>query len=178
MKPFAIATLLAAVATTLVPSSAVATGPSASTPVDVVLESSAGGKRAISAYRGKVVVLFYEDRAHTETNAHVKEAVARYGVAHGLAGAVAVVGVANLRAYDFFPASSFARGAIRDVATKHGIEILMDWSGAADQAIGVVNDDANVVVIDRSGIIRFRGHGALGPREEKLLLDAVSASLI
>ncbi len=146
-------------------------------PVDVTLESSGGGNRAISTFRGKVVVLFYEDRHHTETNARVKEAVARYGLEHHLESAVAVVAVANLKGYDFSPASNIARRAIRAIASKLGIEILMDWRGVAIDALGVQDANANVVVLDRSGVVRFRVTGRLHDGDEKALLSAVSASL-
>ena len=145
--------------------------------VDVTLESSRGGNRAISTYRGKVVVLFYEDRHHTETNARVKEAVARYGQEHKLQDKVEVVAVANLKGYDFSPASNIARRAIKAIAAKVGIEILMDWRGDAMTPLGVQDSNANVVVLDRGGVIRYRTTGRLHDGDEKALLAAVSASL-
>jgi peroxiredoxin len=145
--------------------------------VDVTLESSRGGNRALSTYRGKVVVLFYEDRHHTETNARIKEAVARYGQEHKLQDKVEVVAVANLKGYDFSPASNIARRAIKAIASKVGIEILMDWRGDAVAPLGVQDANANVVVIDRAGVIRYRITGRLHEGDEKALLAAVSASL-
>jgi peroxiredoxin len=145
--------------------------------VDVTLESSRGGNRALSTYRGKVVVLFYEDRHHTETNARIKEAVARYGQEHKLQDKVEVVAVANLKGYDFSPASNIARRAIKAIAAKVGIEILMDWRGDAMTPLGVQDSNANVVVLDRGGVIRYRITGRLHEGDEKALLAAVSASL-
>ncbi len=149
---------------------------SAPTP-DFSLESSSGGTRALSSYRGKVAVLFYEDRHHTETNARVKEAVARYGQEHRLRDQVEVVAVANLMGYDFAPASTIARKAIRTIASRFGIEILMDWRGIAIESLGVKDASANVIVMDRAGVVKFRAVGRLGDEEQKALLAAVTASL-
>jgi hypothetical protein len=145
--------------------------------VDVSLESSRGGTRLLSSYRGRVAVLFYEDRHHTETNAGVKEAVARYGLEHRLQNQVEVVAVANLKGYDFAPASTIARKAIRTIANRFGIEILMDWRGAAIDSLGAKDANANVIVIDRAGVVRFRAAGRLGDDGRKALLAAVTSAL-
>jgi predicted transcriptional regulator len=145
--------------------------------VDFTLESSSGGQRSLSHYRGRVAVLFYEDRHHTDTNARVKEAVARYGMENNLQEKVSIVAVANLKGYDFVPASTFARKAIQSIAARHKVEILMDWRGVVIDKLGVKDSNANIVVLDRNGGVRFRATGRLNDEQQKALLAAVQASL-
>ncbi|MFO0675082.1 MAG: redoxin domain-containing protein [Polyangiaceae bacterium] len=146
-------------------------------PVDFTLETSAGKNRSLSEHRGKVVVVFYEDRHHTETNARTKEALARYGEKEKLGEKVVILAVANLKGLDFVPASSFARKAIRAIASRVGIEIWMDWKGAVATALGAADADANVVVVDKSGAVTMRARGAVSESDEKALFEAVKNAL-
>lgn len=168
---------LAATLLTVPASRAVAWGAPSAPVVNFTLESSGGGNRTLEAYRGKVVVLFYEDRHHTETNARVKEAVGRYGLANGLQDKVAVVAVANLKGFDFAPASTIARKAIQTIASRFKIEILMDWRGALIDGLGMKDANANVAVIDPDGHLRWRNSGRLSEEDQKSLLSSVQASL-
>ncbi len=149
----------------------------AADPVDFTLETSSGSSEALAAYRGKVVVVFYEDRHHTETNAKVKEAVARYGLENKLQDKVVVLAVANLKGYDFAPASTIARQAIRAIASRFGISIWLDWKGIVIDKLGVQDSNANVVVVDKNGAPAWKKSGRLGDAEQRDLLTAVSAAL-
>lgn len=145
--------------------------------VDFTLETSSGTQQSLSSLRGKVVVLFYEDRHHTETNAKVKEAVAKYGLENKLQGKVEVLAVANLKGYDFSPASDIARRAIRAIASRFGISIWMDWKGVVQDKLGVQDANANVVVLDKDGVVKWKRTGRLGETEQQGMLDAVKAAL-
>jgi predicted transcriptional regulator len=145
--------------------------------VDFTLETSAGGTKALSSLRGKVVVMFYEDRHHTETNARVKEAVGKYGVDNKLQTKVEILAVANLKGYDFNPAESIARRAIQGIAARFNISIWMDWKGVVIDKVGVQDANANVVVFDKDGVVKWKRAGRLGDAEQQSLLDAVKAAL-
>jgi hypothetical protein len=145
--------------------------------VDFSLETSAGGSKALSTLRGKVVIMFYEDRHHTDTNARVKEAVGKYGVENKLQGKVEVLAVANLKGYDFNPAEGIARRAIQGIASRFGITIWMDWKGVVIDKVGAQDANANVVVFDKDGVVKWKRAGRLSDADQQSLLDAVKAAL-
>lgn len=145
--------------------------------VDFTLETSSGGNKSLSIFRGKVVVMFYEDRHHTETNAKVKEAVGKYGLENKLQGKVEVLAVANLKGYDFNPAEGIARRAIQGIAARFGISIWMDWKGVVIDKVGVQDGNANVVVFDKDGVVKWKRAGRLSEVDQQGLLDAVKAAL-
>src|SRR5688572_27963687 len=99
-------------------------------PVDVVLESSSGVSRRLSEHRGKVVVLFWEDREHQAQNVALKEELGRFAQDARLVREVAVVAVGDVKAWDFAPARAIVRGAIGAITRVLGIEIWLDWKGA------------------------------------------------
>jgi hypothetical protein len=147
-------------------------------PVDVVLESSAGGRRRLSDYRGRVVVLFWEDREHQRQNAALKDALGRLANDPGLVREVAVVAVGDVQAYDFAPARSIVRGAITAIARVVGIEILFDWQGALARApFSLQTGRSNVLVLDADGRPVVRRSGELDAGERQALLDTVRGLL-
>jgi predicted transcriptional regulator len=147
----------------LVAGAAVAAPPAA---VDFSLPTTADLTRSASELRGKVAVFFYEDRHSTETNALLKKALRRAALEDRSFGErLAVVPIANVSGYDFWPARYFARNAVKKMARRHDLEIWLDWKGALQPMLGLRDDTSNVVVLDRAGRLRVRRFGPI-PSEE------------
>lgn len=126
------------------------------------LESSAGGRTSIASARGKVVVIFYEDRDHRDDNAELKGVLQRFVAGNEIRAELMIVPVANVSGLDFPPASTFARAAVRAVATEIGMPVLLDWRRTLQAAPISLRDGAsNVLVLDRTGHVVFRYTGAV-----------------
>ena len=126
------------------------------------LESTAGGHTSTASMRGKVVVIFYEDRDHREDNAELKGLLTRFVAGNELRAELTIVPVANVSGLDFPPASAFARAAVRAVASDLGIAVLFDWQRTLQAAPISLRDSAsNVLVLDRAGRVVFRYAGAV-----------------
>ena len=149
----------------------------ASSTVDFTLETTAGKNESLSDYRGKVCVVFYEDRHHVDTNLRVKDAVANYGAKNKLNDKVAIIAVANLKGFGVEPAATIARKAIMGIAKAADISIWFDWKGIVIDKLGVQDSNANVVVVDKQGVIKWKKSGRLSDQEMKDLLAQVQASL-
>jgi hypothetical protein len=147
-------------------------------PLDATVETSSGARLQLATLWKQPTVLFYEDRASTDLNLHVKEALAAAGRARGLAGAVAIVAVANVAAYDFFPARNFVLAAIRDLEKKFGITVYLDFSGSLARAPwDLPSRGSTVVLLDAAGVPRRRWGGKLPPDDVQALLQQVAALL-
>ncbi len=130
--------------------------------VSVSLESTAGGRSSLASMLGKVVVIFYEDRDHRDDNLNLKGVLVRFAQGNAIRRELVIVPVANVSGFDFPPASTFARAAIRSVAREIRLPILFDWRGALQAAPFSLADGAsNVMVIDRAGHVVFRHTGAV-----------------
>jgi hypothetical protein len=130
-------------------------------PVDFDIEETSGVTRNLRDVRGRVVVLWYEDREHTDTNYALKLELHQYIVDNHLEGEMTTYGIANVHGIDGM-IRDMARSAIRTMASRYGIQILLDWDGVLQQApFDCADGDANFVLIDRQGRIRYRHTGEM-----------------
>lgn len=130
---------------------------------DLELEGTSGASHRLTDYVGHVLVLIYEDRHSTHQNAELKLAMRERAEQTDLGDKVTFVPIADLDGYGFFAVRPFARNAVRNLAEKFGIEILLDWSGEIARALGLAAEQSNVLILDRAGRVVFRSSGALGP---------------
>lgn len=134
-------------------------------PVEFSLEETSGQTRTMSAVRGRVVVIFYEDRGHTDTNRDLKMNLYRFVQDNHLQEQMTTYAVANIGSLDGI-LRDMARGAIRAIAAQYGIQILLDWDGSLQRAPFSMHDgDANLAIVDRQGRIRWQHAGAVGDAE-------------
>ncbi len=149
---------------------AVAAASLAAPVLDASLAATDGRTVRVADFRGRPAVLFYEDRAATAVNAHFKRALFRRGRERALLDAVAVVPVANLRAYDFFPARAIALEAVRRIERRVGTPILVDFDGAlAAPPWSLPATGAGVVVLAPDGHEAMRRTGRLDAADEAAL---------
>lgn len=144
---------------------------------DFALEGTSGQTRRLRDYRGRVVILIYEDRDSNQQNQALKRELAARARTEDLARDVAVVPVADLSAYDFWPASGFARDAVLDIARQQGLEILIDWSGSMAGAYRFRPSTSYVLVIGRDGRVLFRHAGSLPPRARMRFFSVIGDAI-
>jgi hypothetical protein len=160
-----------------------ATSPSRATeplagPLDATLRGSDGKEVPISRWRGKPVILIYEDRHSTTLNSPFKEALFARGQARGLLGAASVVAVANLESYDFFPARGIALSHVRDEEKKWGIPILVDLKGTlGERPWGLPKKTSSVLLLDGGGQVVFRYSGRLKEQDMEAFFEALGRLL-
>jgi hypothetical protein len=135
-------------------------------PLDATLRGSDGKEVTLSRWRGKPVILIYEDRHSTTLNSPLKEALFERGEAQGLLEAAWVVAVANLESYDFFPARGIALSHVRDEEKKWGIPILVDLKGTLGAPPwNLPTKTSSVLLMDGSGTVVYRYSGRMKPEE-------------
>ena len=123
---------------------------------------------------GRPAILFYEDRDSHEWNQPLKDALFTRGRERGLLELVRVIAVANVAAFDFFPAREIAMRYIRGLEGEVGVPILLDLDGAlARPPWGLPSDGAAVVVFDKRGTPVLERRGRLSQAD----VDATLATL-
>lgn len=129
---------------------------------DVVLWGTDGAPRPLAVDRGRPAILFYEDRGSHRWNEPLKAALITRGRARGLLDRVQVIAVANIAAYDFFPAREIALRYLRRVEAEAGVPILVDLRGVlARPPWNLPDAGAAVVVLDARGAAVFERRGRL-----------------
>ncbi|HEX8437839.1 hypothetical protein [Archangium sp.] len=140
-------------------------------PLDATLRGSDGKEVALSRWRGKPVILFYEDRHSTTLNSPLKEALFARGQELELLEAAWVVAVANLESFDFFPARGLALSHVRDEEKKWGIPILVDLKGTLGAPPwNLPKKTSSVLLLDGSGTVLYRYSGRMKPEEIETFL--------
>ncbi len=130
--------------------------------VDATLADSRDAPVRLSSFRGKPLVLFYEDRDSCEQNARLKRALHQRAEAAQLSQAAHVLGVANVASYDFWPARGFVLAAIRDVEERERIPVLVDWKRTMGAAPWRLPEGASsVVLLDAEGHLVHGWTGAV-----------------
>jgi hypothetical protein len=144
-------------------------------PLDATLKDASGEQAALSKWRGKPIILFYEDKDSTTLNLALKEELFEVGKARGLLEAASVVAVANLKPYNFFPARQIALSYVRDEEKKVGVPILVDLEGTLGNAPwSLPTKTSTVMLMDASGAVVYRYSGRLGEPEKKAFFTTLS----
>lgn len=135
--------------------------------------------RLSEAFRARPAVLFYEDKDSTSFNQPLKDALFEAGKKHDLLDAVSVVAIANVRAYDWFPARNFVVQAVKQTEKAVGVPVYLDWTGEMTKAPWSLKPDSStVVVLDRSGAVRWAKQGKLKPADVQEVLTLISALVL
>ena len=146
--------------------------------MNATLWDSTGKEVGMTRWRGKPVILFYEDRHSTTLNADLKHALFTRGQAMGLLDAAWVVAVANLESFDFFPARDIALSHVRDEEKKWGVPILVDLKGSMGRPPwGLPTKTSSVVLLDAAGQLVFKCSGRMNTEEMGAFFQALGALL-
>lgn len=127
----------------------------------------------LRAINGKPILVIYEDQASAKMNDALKADLARVARGDRYMNAVALVPVADLQGYDYWPVRGFVKDAIRSESRKVGATIYCDWDGAFQRAAGFRRGTSSVMLIGRDARVQFASEGAL----DKAQRDRVIALL-
>lgn len=140
-------------------------------------EGTGGSTRHLADYLGRAVIVMYEDRDSNHQNDALKEELATRARAQDLTRDVAVVPVANLSGFNFWPARGFARDAVVEIARAQRMEILIDWSGEMARAYRFRPGTSYVLVLSREGRVIFRHAGTLNSSARRGFFNAVAEAM-
>lgn len=125
----------------------------------------------LRAINGKPIFVMYEDQDSAKMNDALKADLARLARGPRYRGAIAVVPVADLQAYDFWPARGFVKDAIRSESKKIGTTIYCDWDGAFQRAAGFRRGTSSVMLIGRNARVLFGSEGPLSKEQRGRVID-------
>lgn len=152
--------------------------PPVGTSLEATLHGADGKKVLLSQWRGKPVVLFYEDRDSTQQNARVKEELFARGQALGLLDAAWVVAVADLEGFNFFPAREFALAFVQQEEKKLGVPILVDLEGRlGEEPWRLPRRKSNVMLLDAQGRLVWHHAGRMGAQEVEAFFHRLGVML-
>ena len=144
---------------------------------DVRLQDSWDRTISLSRLRGLPTLLLYENKDSAGENAPLKAELAELAKGDTYRRTIALVAIADVSGYDYWPVRGFVKDAIQDESHKQNTDIYCDWNGAARGALGLEQGTSNVVLYDRDGRVVFASRGALTPPRRTELLSLLRAQL-
>jgi hypothetical protein len=117
------------------------------------------------------ILLIYEDKDSANQNQALKDQLAALDKSIAYEKYVAHISVADVSAYDYWPAKGIAKGELRKWSQKLGLVIYGDFSGDARGKLALDKGASNVVLYAKSGEVLFAASGALSTRQRDALVD-------
>lgn len=124
----------------------------------------------LRAINGKPILVLYEDKDSAKVNDALKADLSRLAKGDRYRTAVALVPVADVQSFDFWPVRGFVKDAIRSESKKQGATIYCDWDGNLQRAAGFRRGTSSVMLIGRDARVLFAHEGALPPEQRERLI--------
>jgi hypothetical protein len=108
---------------------------------------------------GRVAIITYETKGTAEVNRPFKQAVLqRWRQADSLSPAIVPV----INCFSFFGfARSICANRVAAVSKKENLIIYTDSDGAMFRDFKLIDDQSNIIIIDKNGLVRFTREGRL-----------------
>ena len=146
-------------------------------PPDVELEDAWDRRVAMAKLGAKPVLVVYEDEASAKQNKELKADLAELAKGGQYKKRVALLAVADLDGYDYWPVKGFVKDAIRDESRKQQLSILCDWNGKFRKALGLVKGSSNVVLYGKDGKVLFSHAGPLSRVQRATLISSLQSQV-
>ena len=132
---------------------------------DAHLSDAWGRRLDLSSIAQVPVLLMYEDRDSAAQNESFKARLAVLAKDGRYQSRVALIAVADVEAWNFWPARPLVEDAIKRLSHRFGTDIYCDWDGGFRRAIGVQRGASNVFIYAGDGSLVFAHVGPLSDAE-------------
>lgn len=131
----------------------------------------------LSQLRGKPVLLVYENQEATKQNVALKSELSKRATGEAYRKSIALVAVADVDGYDYWPARGFVKRAIRAESKKLGSTIYVDWDGSVRKNAGFTKGKSTVMLLGADGKVLFSQEGTLDAANREALFKILEAQV-
>jgi len=131
----------------------------------------------LRSINGKPILVLYEDKDSAKVNDALKADLSRLAKGDRYRTAVALVPVADVQSFDFWPVRGFVKDAIRGESKKQGATIYCDWDGNLQRAAGFKRGTSSVMLIGRDARVLFAHEGALPSEQRERLISLLRSEV-
>lgn len=160
-----------ALAATLIPNLSHALLKEGASAPNARVEDADGKVLQMNTLKGKPILILYEDRDSAKQNQTLKDDLSKLAAGDKYKTAVALVALADVSSYDWWPAKGFVKDAIREESKKQKTTIYCDWNGGFRKAYGIKRGVSNVILVGRDGTVLFAAEGVVGADGRKRLVS-------
>lgn len=125
----------------------------------------------------KPILVVYEDKDSATQNQPLKNELARLAKGDRYKDAVALLAIADVEGYDFWPVKGFVKDAIQTESQKFKTTIYCDWNGGVRGRLGLKKGVSNIVLYGRDGKVRLAHEGPMPAEKRQALVAMLRAEL-
>jgi hypothetical protein len=130
------------------------------------VKSGVGEEVTLDSTRGRVVAIVYETKDVVEKSRNLKRELNRCydELSLDLRKSILRLPVINCSSA-FWPITEIWKSKLRENSAKEGLTLYGDWEGSMFSKYKMKDNETNVVIIDKKGIIRYFEQGKFGDDE-------------
>jgi hypothetical protein len=140
-------------------------------PQAVVVDAN-GGRLDLRSINGKPTLVVYESQDAQSQNVALKAELSVLAKGEKYRSAIALVPVADVESYDYWPARGFVKSSIRSESQKMNATIYCDWDGSFRRTAGFRRDYSTIMLIGADGKVAWVYEGTV-PAAERVKLVAM-----
>ena len=130
------------------------------------VKSGAGEEVTLDSTRGRVVAILYETKDVVEKSRNLKRELNRCYDELSLDLRKSILRLPVIKCSSaFWPITEIWKSKLRENSAKEGLTLYGDWDGSMFSRYKMKDNETNVVIIDKKGIIRYFEQGKLGDDE-------------
>ena len=124
---------------------------------------------------GRPMLVLYEDREAQSQNEHARVVLGRINDVPQNRERFEFMAVADVAAWNWWPARRAVLSDLKDIAHKHNTTIYADWHGALRKTWGLTQHRSAIVLTDGAGKVRFASEGPVSEEQLRTLVAALAA---
>jgi hypothetical protein len=141
-------------------------------PSDFIVQDADDKSAKFSSLRaGHPTIVFYEDKDGGDQNERFKQRLGKLQSTSASAKKVAIIAIADVKSWDFWPAKGFVKDALKSAGKKAGITVWADWNGDGRSSLSAASNASNIILLDRFGKVAWASTGKLTTVQEDDLLN-------
>lgn len=131
----------------------------------------------LRAILAKPTLVLYEDKDSSKMNAAFKDELSKLARGDRYRDAVALVPVADVQGYDYWPVRGFVKDAIRGESKKIGATIYCDWDGSFQRAADFRRGTSSVMLIGKNRRVLFSSEGPLSKADSARVIELLRGEI-
>lgn len=125
----------------------------------------------------KPILVVYEDKDSATQNKALKDELGKLAKGDRYRNAVALIAVADVTGYDYWPVRGFVKDAIQDESVKWNTPIYCDWNGTFRNAFGIRRGTSTILLYGKDGKVLLSHEGAMPGEKRQELVELIRKEL-
>ncbi len=125
----------------------------------------------------KPILVVYEDKDSATQNQPLKDELARLAEGDRYKDAIALLAVADVEGYAYWPIRGFVKDAIQSESAKFKTTIYCDWNGGVRGKLGLKKGASSILLYGRDGRLLLSHEGPMPAEKRKALVDMLKTEV-